>query len=272
MHGMVYAISFFFVRNVLIRAANLEFYCTFPAGIPERDCLGYAHLSSTAGGLFDTKLNHLSMKYDIDKVANLFDQMTSSKSANCISDLVDVVCFDSFNALNLEPDDILLDMGAGMGKYSIMAANTCKRVIGIDISPKRIQVLKEMAIDRNFHNIEFYEMAIEDVNPNLFPRSIGINKALFNYSLHHLPDLIKISCLKATSEILTRPGRIVIGDILFFEDPEKYKDDFNKIDYDGGLTDFPSTIDFLCDSMKRFGADIKVKKHHPLSGIVVLDF
>jgi SAM-dependent methyltransferase len=211
------------------------------------------------------------MKYDKNKISNQFDKLTGPRRSDYVPNFVEALCLDSYQMLDLKAEDILLDMGSGTGTFSFKAAGICKKVIGVDLSPRRIEVSKDNAVEKNLHNVEFHNLAIEDVNLSLFPKSTGINKALFNYSLHHLPDSIKIRCLKATSEILARPGRIVIGDLMFFEAPGKFKEDFEKIGYDGGIIDSPSTVDFFCELAKELGANIKIKKYHPLSGILVLN-
>ena len=51
--------------------------------------------------------------------------------------------------------------------------------------------------------------------------------------------------MSVLSGLLSRPGRLVIGDIMSFDNPEKYRGDFDKVNYDGGDTDFPAQTDFL---------------------------
>ena len=73
-------------------------------------------------------------------------------------------------------------------------------------------------------------------------------------------------------KLLHRPGRIVIGDIMFFESPEKHCDKFDEVCYDAGDTDFPSKVEFLIEYLKQLGAKTHIEQIHPLVGVMTADF
>lgn len=73
-------------------------------------------------------------------------------------------------------DDVVLDIGSGPGIYAITIAQSAPscRVIGVDLSPRFIQISREKAIARGVENVEFMEGKIEslDFDDNTFSKII----------------------------------------------------------------------------------------------------
>ena len=61
---------------------------------------------------------------------------------------------------------------------------------------------------------------------------------------------------------------IVIGDLMFFENSDKFKDEFNTIGY-GPERDKPSTVEEMIACFTNLPFIIDVHKLHPLVGVLV---
>lgn len=217
-------------------------------------------------------------EYDRERVARLFDGMSKAESvaaeqadglASGIPQLAGQV---ALTRLELRPEDVLLDVGTGTGDKAIAAARICRQVIGIDVSRKSLQRARTRAKEEELHNVVFAYGAFEDLCTELDLASYGITKILAVYSLHHLPDEMKKRSLLTLATLLRRPGRMVIGDIMFFEDPTEHKEDFDEVGYDAGDTDFPARAEYLRDCLGQMGASVHVERIHPLVGVVTADF
>jgi len=178
----------------------------------------------------------------------------------------------AFEQLELKSEDVLLDVGTGIGEKAIAAAYICCQVIGIDISKKSLERARIKAAQENLNNVIFAYGSFEEPCAELNLLSYGITKILAVYSLHHLPDPLKKESLSTLAKLLHRPGRIVIGDIMFFEDPEKHREKFGEVNYDAGNTDFPSRVEYLTEYLEHIEAKVHFKQIHPLVGVIIADF
>jgi len=212
-------------------------------------------------------------EYNRDRLAKLFDQRTSaSREADQIGEIPRIIGQIAYEQLKLSSKDVLLDVGTGTGDMAIAAAYICQKAIGIDISKKSLQLARQKAKRMKLRNVDFAYGAFEHPCAELDLASCGVTKILAVYSFHHLPDLLKAKSLHKLAGLLHRPGRMVIGDLMFFEDPERYRERFDEVHYDEGDTDFPSTVKYLTGCLERLGAEVKVERIHPLAGIITADF
>ncbi len=214
--------------------------------------------------------------YDRKRIARLFDEKTEERNALKQTEpgvtVLEKVSQTAFEQLELKSTDVLLDVGTGTGDTALVAASICCQVIGIDVSKKSLEKACQKASWKNIQNVTFAYGAFEEPCAELDLHSYNITKILAVYSLHHLPDPLKKESLHTLTDLLRRPGRVVIGDIMFFEDPEPYREEFEKVYYDNGDTDFPSSIDYLTTCLEELGAHIHVERIHPLVGVVRADF
>ncbi|MGY4686458.1 class I SAM-dependent methyltransferase [Petrotoga sp. DB-2] len=178
----------------------------------------------------------------------------------------------AFEQLKLTGEDVLLDVGTGTGDKAIAAAHICRQVIGIDISRKSLEQARIKAEKEKLNNVIFAYGAFEEPCAEFNLALYGITKILAVYSLHHLPDQLKKESLITLSNFLFRPGRMVIGDIMFFDEPNKHLEKFNEVYYDGGDTDFPSRVEYLTECLKQIGGKTRIEQIHPLVGVIISDF
>ncbi len=222
-------------------------------------------------------LKQLIIPYDREQLAHVFDEFARNNFSKCpeeiestgvLRELVD----NSVSQLELKPSDILLDVGSGPGTVANQAAKKCKWVYGIDISRVGLRLARLCSRKLGVDNTTFAYGALEEPSIELNLERIRIDKILVLRSISHLPDPMKKSCIKSLSDVINRPGRMVIGDQMFFESPFEYKDEWEEVRYDGGLTDQPAEPAFLENCLKEQGAKSTVIKLHPLVGIITADF
>ncbi len=90
--------------------------------------------------------------------------------------------------------------------------------------------------------------------------------------MHHLTDLLKKEAVINILKFLKRPGTVIIGDLMWDEAPEKYKNEWDKVYYDEGESDFPSSVDYMKKIFVDSGAEVKYYKIHPLVGIIKAEY
>jgi cyclopropane fatty-acyl-phospholipid synthase-like methyltransferase len=211
--------------------------------------------------------------YDRERIARIFNERARSgiplsgrqRQEGDISQRVKEL---ALSKLELREEDVLLDVGTGLGEIAVLAAKKCRLVIGIDIARECLRRACEKAKRVGVENVIFAYGSFEDPSAELNLDTYPINKVLALYSMHHLPDHLKKRALEKLFDLIKRPGRIVIGDIMFFEDPEKHRGKFEEVHYDGGEIDFPARVEFF-KSLK--GAEVSLFRVHPLAGVVVYE-
>lgn len=170
---------------------------------------------------------------------------------------------------NPNVNDVILDIGCGTGKQIIELSKTIKHGIGIDISEGMIRQSTENANDENRENIEFFIGTFDKPDENVDLKEKRITKIISNYALHHLNSQEK---KKAIESMVYIGGQsletIVIGDLMFFENPDKYKDEYDEIGYGPG-NDQPSTVEELVKCFSKLNFNIEVYQLHPLVGVLV---
>jgi len=217
-------------------------------------------------------------KYDREHVARLFDDMIEPRSiigedaAGVGKTIPQIAGQVAFEKLELSCADVLLDVGTGTGDRAIAAACICGQVIGIDVSRKSLERARTRAERESLNNVVFVYGGFEDPCAEVDLAPYGITKILAVYSLHHIPDQLKKQSLITLANLLRRPGRMAIGDIMFFEDPNEHRAEFDEVHYDAGDTDFPSRVEYLTDCLEQMGARVHVEQIHPLVGVIVADF
>jgi hypothetical protein len=65
-------------------------------------------------------------------------------------------------------------------------------------------------------------------------------------------------------------GGIVIGDLMFFEDPSAWKDDFERVGYDPE-TDQPETFETLVQMADELRFAVRTFAVHPLAGVILAE-
>lgn len=109
--------------------------------------------------------------------------------------------------MDLGPHDVVADLGAGNGYFTIPIANHTKgTVYAIDIEPKMLEILKKRANDERIENIRY---VISDIDHTQIEDQ-SIDQVLISWVLHEVPSIE--NTLTEIKRIL-KPG----GTVLFIE-------------------------------------------------------
>lgn len=112
---------------------------------------------------------------------------------------------DIVAAADIEPDDVVVEIGPGMGVLTFALAQRCKQVIAIEKDKKMSRYLEKESADRQ--NVEIINEDILRVNlpEMLAARGVGRYKLVAN-----IPYYITSPIIKLFLETETKPERIVV--------------------------------------------------------------
>lgn len=110
-----------------------------------------------------------------------------------------------------QPDDVVVDLGAGTGLLTLALAPCVKELVAVDISERMLERLDDTAAADGVDNVEplvadLRRLPLEDESATL---------VVSNYAFHHLDDPGKELALAEARRILRPGGRIVICDMMF---------------------------------------------------------
>jgi len=219
----------------------------------------------------------LEQQYDRRKLEQEFDSLPEASPIADIDpfkgDIIAMVGALALGFLELGADDVLLDIGTGRGRWAVAASQHCKKVIGIDISKRMLEDARMNVASAGAENVEFYRGSFEDPCEETDISQKNVNKIVAIYSLHHLTDSMKAEAISKLSAMLKRPGWIVVGDIMWFDDPGKYRDEWDEVYFDDSETDHPASISFMREIFEKSGAgEIEILQIHPLVGLICASF
>lgn len=110
--------------------------------------------------------------------------------------------------LTLAPRQVYADLGAGEGLISQLLAARAKKVIAVDLSPKMVEVGRELAKRSGLKNLEYRLGDLE--NPPIRPGSVDV--AILSQALHHAAQPTR--ALEAAWKILRPGGTILVLDLV----------------------------------------------------------
>ena len=111
----------------------------------------------------------------------------------------------------------VLDLGCGSGQLALPVSMMAKSVIGVDISPLTIELLKSKLTQKGIENVQTMTASIQELN---FAEG-SFDLILSNYALHHLGDDQKQWVVNQGFHWLKPNGRMVFGDMMFGRGGEK---------------------------------------------------
>lgn len=141
-----------------------------------------------------------------------------------------------------EPEETVLDLGAGTGAIAFGVANDAGHVIGRDISDGMLEQAREKADSDEIANVEFGIGRFRE--PNV-PEDADVDVVTSNFALHHLDDEGKREAIAVMAGL--DPRRIVIGDVMFFSGPDPEEPFFSP------EVDDPATVGVLTDAFTDEG-------------------
>ena len=131
-------------------------------------------------------------------------------------------------ALDIGPDDRVLEVGVGVGRIAEHLAPLCEKFAGVDISANMINICRERLA--KFDNIELKPLTGSDLS--LFPDE-SFTKAFFQVVLIHLDREDAFHYMRETLRVL-RPGGMA-----WFQ--------FYNILHPGGFKEFKFAVDYMIE-------------------------
>jgi len=133
-----------------------------------------------------------------------FDRRARSYEGGVTSRWRDPVQRAALEALDLRPDDTVLDVGCGTGAASRMAAPVARTVVGVDLSGAMIE--EAIGLAARLENVRFQRADAEAL-----PFADGwFTAVLCSNSFHHYPEPAR--AVAEMTRVLAPAGRIAIGD------------------------------------------------------------
>lgn len=108
----------------------------------------------------------------------------------------------------IEPDSEILDIGCGTGRLEFFLSDKCKKITGIDLSEKNINIAEKKLKKSNCDNIYFKHKGFDNFIKN---NSLTLDYVIVTYVIHELPYGERLSLLKGISGI---SKKIIVGDYL----------------------------------------------------------
>jgi ubiquinone/menaquinone biosynthesis C-methylase UbiE len=160
-----------------------------------------------------------------------------------------------------EPDDVVLDLGAGTGAIALALAEDADRVLARDVSEGMMEEGRRKAEKRGLDDVEFAYGEFRD--PGLEPDQ-RVDVVTSNFALHHLADDEKREAIGVMAE--TGARRIVLGDVAFFEGPDPDAPFYSP------EVDDPATVGTLVEAFTDEGfAVTAVERVHDQVAVIVAE-
>ncbi|MDM4018196.1 class I SAM-dependent methyltransferase [Roseiconus lacunae] len=164
----------------------------------------------------------------------------------------------------------VLDAGCGTGTVLLELASFITHGIGIDVSKRMLEVADHKRAVAKITNVNFAFGSLMDLSTDfLRQNNLPLQDAILStYAMHHLPQAAKENLVSRLAPMLTQGGSLVVGDLIFFDSPSKYQEDFPLVGYDPDNDD-PENIDALEAMLKRAQLETRFIKVHPLAGVLI---
>jgi len=133
-------------------------------------------------------------------------------------------CGSNLDLVNIQPTDVIIDLGSGRGNETIKAAQIAVRgkVFGIDITPKMLDAASNRAKDLGVPNAKFILGSLDRLP---FDNDFA-DLVISNCAINHVKDKARVYC--EIFRVLKTGGQFVVSDIMsgeklpdsISEDPE----------------------------------------------------
>ncbi len=127
--------------------------------------------------------------------------------------------------LNIQPDQTVLEMGAGTGEFTVAAAEYCSKVLAVDLSLGMLRIAEIKANSKGLKNIEFIQGGFLTYEHNREPVDFVVSQL----SLHYLPDFWKQVALIHLSKTMKAEAKLLLYDSVYSFQLENYQDIFNRL-------------------------------------------
>ncbi len=160
-------------------------------------------------------------------------------------------------ALRVQPDDVLIEIGCGTGSFTIETARQCARVYAVDVSRAMLDYAKKKAAKAGAENIVFCHGGFLTYSHAAPP----VDAIVTNTALHHLPDFWKGLALQRMNRMLKIGGQLYLSDVIFVQRnvPENIENFIEKLgklagsdirkDVEAHIRQEYSTYDWIIDGL-----------------------
>jgi len=115
----------------------------------------------------------------------------------------------------LDASSVVVELGCGTGQFALTAADVCRRVVAVDVSPVMRDQLRRKVDEAAIGNIEIAAAGFLTYDHTGDPADIVYSR----YALHHLPDFWKVMALRRVRAILRPGGVLRLWDVVYGFDP-----------------------------------------------------
>jgi ubiquinone/menaquinone biosynthesis C-methylase UbiE len=115
--------------------------------------------------------------------------------------------------IGIDPTDVVLEIGCGIGRVGKHLAGRCRRWIGADVSRNMLRFAAERL--RNFSNVEFVELSGNDLQP-LSDNSIDV--AYCTVVFMHLEGWDRYSYVEEAFRVLRPGGKLYVDNVNLCSD------------------------------------------------------
>ena len=115
----------------------------------------------------------------------------------------------------LHPQSTVVDLGAGTGQFTLAAAEVCRRVVAVDVSPLMLARLREKLERAAVGNVEVVDAGFLTYAHSGEPADVVYSR----FALHHLPDFWQAIALRRIADMLRAGGVLRLSDVVYSFEP-----------------------------------------------------
>jgi len=153
--------------------------------------------------------------------------------------------------LRLTKNDVVVDLGAGNGRYSLFFAPKVQKVVAVEFTDEFASSIRKQAAASHINNIEVLNMSAED-----FCRDDSADVVFVSMLLHYLDDEQYRRTVSNISRTLKRGGILFFFETVSLLDDEFFIDKFSE-DLNADYTSLYRTAKQYADSFCEKGFALK---------------
>jgi SAM-dependent methyltransferase len=121
----------------------------------------------------------------------------------------------ALRGLGLGEESVLVDFGAGTGTFALTAAQHCRRMVAVEVSPAMVAVIRAKADKLDLGNLEIAHAGFLSYDHQGEPADFAYSRN----ALHHLPDFWKGIALTRVAALLRPGGVFFLRDLVYSFEP-----------------------------------------------------
>lgn len=137
----------------------------------------------------------------------------------------------------IKPDDAVIDVGCGTGRFSFKVVDKCAKIKGIDLSAKNIKVANKNLLSKPNSKISFKHNTIKDI----INSKEHYDVAVITYVIHEVNEDERLQLIE---DIFKVADKIIIGDYLIPQPKGFWKLLNNLVEFVAGSEHYNNFISF----------------------------